>query len=141
MSVGRPELCVGAVAVRDGRLLMVRRGEEPGKGRWSLPGGRVEAAESVVSAVLRELREETGMEGLCGELIGWVERAAVGHHYVVLNFSVTIMGDAEPVAGDDADDARWISLEELSGTDLVEGMERFLTEHGLIADGPVLGVL
>ena len=60
MSVGRPELCVGAVAVRDGRLLMVRRGEEPGKGRWSLPGGRVEAAESVVSAVLRELREETG---------------------------------------------------------------------------------
>ncbi len=141
MSVGRPELCVGAVAVREGSLLMIRRGTEPGLGMWSLPGGRVEAAESVVSAVLRELEEETDLEGLCGELIGWVERSGVDHHYVILNFRVTILGDAEPVAGDDAAEARWVSLEEVSGIDLVEGMERFLIEHGVIADGPVLGVL
>jgi ADP-ribose pyrophosphatase YjhB (NUDIX family) len=108
---------------------------------WSLPGGRVEAAESVVSAVLRELEEETDLEGLCGELVGWVERSGVDHHYVILNFRVTILGDAEPVAGDDAAEARWVSLEEVSGIDLVEGMERFLIEHGVIADGPVLGVL
>ncbi|MBT3246844.1 MAG: NUDIX domain-containing protein [Actinobacteria bacterium] len=120
---------------------MIRRGTEPGLGMWSLPGGRVEAAESVVSAVLRELEEETDLEGLCGELIGWVERSGVDHHYVILNFRVTILGDAEPVAGDDAAEARWVSLEEVSGIDLVEGMERFLIEHGVIADGPVLGVL
>jgi len=141
VSVGRPELCVGAVAVRDEHLLMIRRGTEPGLGMWSLPGGRVEAAESVVSTVLRELQEETGLEGLCGELLGWVERSGVSQHYVILNFRVTVLGCAEPVAGDDADEARWISLEEVSGTDLVEGMETFLIEHGVIPEGPVLGVL
>ena len=74
MKVGRPELCAGAVAVDHGLLLLVKRGTDPGKGLWSLPGGRVESGESVVAAVVRELKEETGLQGVCGSLVGWVER-------------------------------------------------------------------
>ena len=70
----RPEVCVGAVAIEDDRLLVVRRGHDPGAGQWSVPGGRVEAGELLAEAVVRELAEETGLEGVCGSLIGWVER-------------------------------------------------------------------
>ena len=66
----RPALCVAAVATRTNELLMVRRATDPGKGRWALPGGRVEHGETVAEATLRELEEETGLVGLCGPLIG-----------------------------------------------------------------------
>ena len=139
VSVGRPELCVGVVAVSGAQLLMIRRGTEPEIGQWSLPGGRVEAAESVVSAVVRELAEETGLEGVCGPFMGWVERSGFGHHHVILNFEVTLLGDADPVAGDDASEVRWVPLLEVAGTDLVDGMHAFLLEHGVLPGGPVLG--
>ena len=64
----RPELCVGAVAVHDGDLLMIRRGHGPAAGEWSVPGGRVERGELLAEAVVREVREETGLECVCGPL-------------------------------------------------------------------------
>ncbi|MCB1005939.1 MAG: NUDIX domain-containing protein, partial [Acidimicrobiales bacterium] len=89
----------------DERLLLVRRGHGPAAGTWSVPGGRIEAGEPVQEAVVRELLEETGIEGVCGELVGWAERIDDGHHAVILDFAVTVLDAAEPVAGDDAAEA------------------------------------
>ena len=127
----RPELCVGAVIVLDGDLLLIRRGRPPGQGRWSLPGGRVEAGELLVEAVLREVREETGLEGVAGRLVGWVERFTDDRHFVILDFEVTVLDRGEPVAGDDADEVEWVPLGDLADIDLVDGLLDFLHEHGI----------
>lgn len=126
------ELCVGAIVVDDGRLLMVRRGREPSAGDWSIPGGRVEPGEALPEAVLRELREETGIEGLCGELVGWVERIDDERHLVILDFAVTTLDPVEPVAGDDADDAEWVGLTEVGERRLTPGLGQFLVDQGVI---------
>ena len=86
-----PEVCVGAIAVEEGRLLLVRRGHGPAAGEWSVPGGRVEAGETLAEAVVRELLEETGVEGVCDRMVGWVERISDDHHFVILDFSVTVL--------------------------------------------------
>ena len=106
----RPLVCVGAIALDGDRLLLVKRGRPPAAGRWSVPGGRVEAGETLAEAVQRELMEETGLEGVCDEFVGWVERIGTGHHYVILDFGVTILSSARPTAGDDADQAAWFHL-------------------------------
>jgi 8-oxo-dGTP diphosphatase len=128
----RPEVCVGAVALAEDRLLLVRRGRPPARGRWSIPGGRVEAGETLAEAVVRELTEETGLEGVCDELVGWVERIGTGHHYVILDFRVTILSSSEPVAGDDANEAAWFPLTEVPLVPLVEGLEEFFYDHGIL---------
>ena len=67
--------CVGGLAYDDeGRLLLIQRGHEPGRGLWSVPGGRVEAGEDDAAALVREMREETGLEVVPGPLIGRVAR-------------------------------------------------------------------
>tara|TARA_B100000678_G_scaffold48332_1_gene38136 strand:+ start:968 stop:1390 length:423 start_codon:yes stop_codon:yes gene_type:complete len=137
--VGGPELCAGAVAVDHGLLLLVKRGTDPGKGLWSLPGGRVESGESVIAAVLREFKEETGLEGVCGSFVGWVERMGVDHHFVVMDFLVTALEDGEPVAGGDALEARWVASEELASMDLSDGLFDFLVEHGVLEDLDIRG--
>src|SRR5205823_1617712 len=76
----RPEVCIGAIAVYDECLLMIRRGRGPAAGEWSVPGGRVESGETLAEAVVRELAEETGIEAVCDELVGWVERIGDDHH-------------------------------------------------------------
>lgn len=123
---------MGAVVQRGGELLMIERGHDPGKGTWSFPGGRVEAGETMATAVARELAEETGLIGVCGPLVGWVEGIRPGLHYVVFDFEVVVEGDAEPVAGDDAAKARFVPLAELSSLPLATGVQDFLIEHGYL---------
>ncbi|MHB1924807.1 MAG: NUDIX domain-containing protein, partial [Acidimicrobiales bacterium] len=82
----RPEICVGAVVVDDERLLMIRRGHGPAAGEWSVPGGRVEVGETLAEAVVREVMEETGLEVVCDDLLGWVERISDEDHFVILDF-------------------------------------------------------
>ena len=128
----RPQVCVGAVAVNDDRLLLVRRGQGPAAGEWAVPGGRVEAGETLAEAVVRELAEETGLEGVCGPLVGWVERMGADHHYVILDFYVQVLDARDPVPGDDADDAAWVPLPDVAERRLTDGLAEFLHEHGVI---------
>lgn len=138
--MGRPELAVGAVCVRDGRLLVVRRGRGAGTGLWSLPGGHVEAGETLAAAVAREVAEETGLAVAVGALCGVAERIGPGAaiagpgswHYVILDFWVTAAPGAVAEAGDDAADVAWVTREELLALDRVPLLEGFLAEHGVL---------
>ncbi|NNE74053.1 MAG: NUDIX domain-containing protein [Acidimicrobiales bacterium] len=128
----RVEVCVGAVAVRYGRLLLVQRATDPGAGLWSLPGGRVEAGELMVMATVRELREETGLDGLCGGVVGWVERIDDDHHFVIVDFEVEILAGQEPRAGSDASAVEWVPLTDVLDRPLVDGLAEFLADHDII---------
>lgn len=102
--------CVGAI-VHDarGRLLLVQRANDPGRGQWSLPGGRVEPGESDACAVARELHEETGLEVLAGSLVGSVSRAAPQGVFMIFDYAAQVVG-GRLSAGDDASDAAWVDL-------------------------------
>ena len=129
-----PEVAVGAVVIDDDRLLLIRRGRGVAVGQWSLPGGVVEAGELLAEAVVRELLEETGLEGVCGSLVGVVERFIEGRHYVILDHHVTLLEpDTTPVAGDDAAEVAWVALSEVAEWPLVAGLAEFLHDHGILA--------
>lgn len=132
MTTRRPEISVGAIVVRDGRLLLVRRGRGAAVGKWSVPGGRVEWGETLAVAVVRELREETGLDGVCERAIGWVERIGVDYHYVIVDFVVSV-ADGEAHAADDASDAAWVDIGDVGGwPPVVDGLVEFLVEHGIV---------
>lgn len=133
----RPELCVGAVVVRGDELLLVERGRGAAVGQWAVPGGRVEAGETMAEAVVREVREETGLEVACGAALGWVERISDEHHFVIVDFVAEPLDATAPLApGDDAADAAWVPLAELARIDLVAGLADFLAAHGVLPPHP-----
>jgi mutator protein MutT len=128
----RPEVCVGAVSVDGDQILLIRRGRGPAEGFWSVPGGRVESGETLAEAVVRELLEETGLQGVCGSLVGWAERIGADYHFVILDFWVTIVAGSEPAAGSDAAEAAWVPLGQVAELALTDGLAEFLHEHGIL---------
>lgn len=140
-----PQVAVGAVVVRGGRLLLVRRANPPAVGCWSLPGGRVGPGEPLAQAVRRELAEETGLSGHVEALCGVTERiddgarmqpsggdTRGGHHFVILDYWVS-PGAETPRPGDDATDVCWADRAELARLTLVEGLASWLDEHDVLA--------
>lgn len=120
--------CVGAI-VRDsaGRLLLVQRNNEPGRGLWSLPGGRVEAGESDATALARELLEETGLAVRPGALVGSVERAAPNGVYLIYDYACEVVGGTlRP--GDDAGDAVWVDPAGFAALDRAGALTPLLAE-------------
>jgi len=137
--------CVGAVIKDDqGRLLLIKRGHEPGAGLWSLPGGRIEPGETDAQALVREMREETGLAVEAGRLLGSVQRPAPGGPATaggqegtvldIRDYTATITGGTLR-AGDDAADARWVAVSELPRLPITEGLVEALTSWGVLGHG------
>ena len=98
---------------QDGQLLLVKRAVEPAKGTWCLPGGFIEIDESIEEAVLRELKEETGIEGEIGKLVDFFsQRSPLYGALLIFGYRVTMLGGALQ-AGDDAQEARFFDLDDL----------------------------
>ena len=132
--------CVGAVITDDqGRLLLIRRGTEPSRGLWSIPGGRCEPGESATAAVTREVLEETGLVVRAGAALGRVERSWPGDLvYDIEDFICTPLG-GRLRAGDDASDARWVDPDELARLPLIPGLVEALTEWAVLPLGQPRG--
>ncbi len=121
----RPEApipAVSALLIRGDRVLLVRRGAEPNRGRWSLPGGAVEIGESVRHAVVREAREETGLRVAPGPVVGVEDvrvpkRGLPDYHFVLVVFRASRLGGALR-AGSDAAEARWVRFRDLGTLDV-----------------------
>jgi ADP-ribose pyrophosphatase YjhB (NUDIX family) len=121
----RPILGVGAVIVRGDRVLLVQRGREPLKGYWSLPGGVLEVGETLERAVVREAKEETGLDIVPIAVVGIFERLMLDesgrpeYHYVLVDFQCRA-GAGAPRAGGDAIDVRWVRGADLGRYQLTE---------------------
>jgi ADP-ribose pyrophosphatase YjhB (NUDIX family) len=121
----RPQIAVSAAIFRDGRILLVRRARSPGKGLYSLPGGRVEFGESLHVALHREVAEETALTIEIVELAGWREvlpTAAGGGHYLIMSFAARWVA-GEPVLNDELDDFSWRSPDAWGDLRTTEGLE------------------
>jgi len=129
-----PMVGVGAIIVQNGKILIVRRSSEPGKGKWSVPGGLVELGETVEQAVVREVREECGLDVEVDRLIDVVDsmtfdrNGRLKYHFIILDFFVKIKG-GELRPGDDAKEAMWVPLEEVENYDLTKTFKEFLKRN------------
>ena len=125
-----PYIGVGAICVRDESLLMIQRGNDPGRGLWSVPGGRLERGEYVVDALKREVLEETGLTIEVGEMLGLFE--VVGdRHFVILDFLAEVVGSDSPRAAGDAADVRWVPLKQIEQLDCTPRFAETLKGWGI----------
>src|SRR5947207_15927452 len=110
----RPLVGVGAVIVRDGRVVIVQRSTEPLKGQWSIPGGALEIGETLRQCAAREALEETGLRVEAGEVLDVFDsivhdaQGRTQYHYVLIDFLCRVVG-GELKVGSDAAEARWIT--------------------------------
>jgi ADP-ribose pyrophosphatase YjhB (NUDIX family) len=127
----RPVLGAAAVVVHDGRVLLIRRGQAPDAGAWSIPGGAVELGESVEDALRREVLEETGLQIAVGRFLEVFERVecdadgGVRFHFVVLDYAATVIGGTL-TAGDDAADAVFADPGDLDHFALADSVRRVI---------------
>jgi 8-oxo-dGTP diphosphatase len=129
--------CVGAIIKDgDGRLLLIKRGHEPGAGLWSLPGGRIEAGETDEEAVIREIREETGLIVVPGRLVGSVQRSGADGSVLVIRDYEAEITEGTLAAADDAADARWVDAANLGELPLTSGLADALAAWGVISGTP-----
>lgn len=136
MSTDHPVPGVGVVVLQEGALLLVRRGSGANTGSWAVPGGKVRWGESWRQAVIRETKEETGLDVLVGEVVWVGESVGPGQppawHFALVDFAGKVTGGTL-AAGDDATEARFVPVSELSVLTLTPGMHDLLASMGLVA--------
>jgi 8-oxo-dGTP diphosphatase len=129
----RPIVGVGAVIVHEGRVLLVKRGSEPLKGRWSIPGGMLEIGETLRQGTAREALEETGLVVEVGEVLDAFDSIFIDangrtqYHYVLLDFLCRVIAGELRVGGD-ADEVRWVESEELEGLQVTGNVARVIAK-------------
>lgn len=151
-----PRVGVGAVILDGDRVLLVKRGQPPSQGKWSIPGGLIHLGERIEDAVRREVLEECGVRvrllGLCG-VIDRVrlapdngvqpgappggQPARVHYHYVIIDFAAAIEAGA-PRAGSDAAEVRWVPVSELERYDTTDGLADMVHRAAHLAQGQTL---
>lgn len=130
----RPIVGVGALIIKDGKLLIVKRAAKPGQGKWSLPGGLVELGERVQDAVIREVKEECGLDIEVERLIDVFdsitrdEKGRIQYQFVVVNLLAKIKGGILKNA-DDVLEARWVSLNDVERYNLTNSFQAFFRKH------------
>ncbi len=128
-----PQVAVGAIVIKDGRVLLVKRSQPPSKGLWAIPGGRVELGETLKEAAEREIMEETGLTIRAGnpvytfEVIKRDDAGRIRFHYVIVDLMADYLS-GELNASDDASEARWVSPEELDGLSVSESTKEVLKD-------------
>jgi ADP-ribose pyrophosphatase YjhB (NUDIX family) len=130
-----PVVAVGGMLMEKGKILLVKRANEPARGLWAIPGGKVNPGEKLKDALEREFLEETGLIVSCGELfyifepMGKNNNGELLYHYVILDYLVYKHG-GKLMKGSDAADAAWFELKEIEKTpDIAEATRKMLVEN------------
>jgi len=127
----RPLIGVGAIIIERGRALVVRRATEPLKGEWSIPGGVLELGETLRTGVIREAKEETGLDVLPIEVLEVYDRIVADesgktrYHYVLIDYLCQVTGGALR-AGSDVSEVRWLTETELGGFPIADSAEEVI---------------
>lgn len=130
----RPIVGAGALMIKNGKLLLIKRGAKPGQGKWSIPGGIVELGERVQDTIVREVKEECGLdievEGLMDVFDSIIrdEKGRIQYQFVVVNFLAKIRGGILKNA-DDVLEARWVQLNEVEKYNLTNSFRAFFQKH------------
>lgn len=129
-----PVVGVGAVLIHNGKILIEKRKNEPGRGKWSIPGGLVELGEKAEETVIREVKEETNLAVSRPQLIDVVdnvetdETGDVRYHYIIVDYFVKIESGLLKAASDAAE-LRWVTFDEVKEFDLTKGFRDFLVRN------------
>ncbi len=126
----KPAVGVGAVIVKDGKILLVKRANEPKRLKWSIPGGLVNEGETLAEALKREIMEECGLEISVGDVACVSEEIVtedgeIKFHYVIIDFYAEITGGNLEV-GSDALEARWVDINELNELDILDFVRKLV---------------
>ena len=130
----KPVVGVGAIILDGDQILLEKRKNSPGKGKWTVPGGLVDLGENVEQAIIREVKEETGLEVYDPRLVDVVnyislgERGSVMYHYVIIDYLVTVK-EGKPKASSDADALKWVPFSEVEEYDLTESFRLFFQRN------------
>lgn len=130
----QPVVGVGAIIVCNGKILLEKRRSEPGRGKWSVPGGLVELGESTEQAVIREVKEETGLDVENPELIDVVnniifdENGKIEYHFIIVDYFVKLRG-GELNAADDAEELKWVALDDVEKYNITSTLRAFLQRN------------